>query len=245
MTNDSEKIKILGRIRKMLALANNEGASEGERDNALRMAHATLAKYNLDMAEVESSGKPQQEARAIVKKQYYGRPWARIASQAIADMCFCFYLITPAKRANQCVNWFIGRESNATSAAELAEWVVNSIWREAAKRANALGYGNEYARNFATAATTTVAARCAALKKAATSTSTEGAPGTALVLASHYQLELQKNREHLEASKITVNTMKTRMKDLRNSHALNAGTEYGKSINLNRQVTGDTVRKLT
>lgn len=74
MTNDSEKIKILGRIRKMLALANNEGASEGERDNALRMAHATLAKYNLDMAEVESSGKPQQEARAIVKKQYYGRP---------------------------------------------------------------------------------------------------------------------------------------------------------------------------
>jgi len=39
----------------MLRLANDAGASEGERHNAMRMAHATLAKHNLDLASVESA----------------------------------------------------------------------------------------------------------------------------------------------------------------------------------------------
>lgn len=245
MTNEQEKLRILARVRKMLALAGNEGATEGERDNALRMAHATLAKHNLELAEVEAAGKPQTEKRDIVKREYYGRPWARTASRAIADMCFCFYLITPAKQASQCVNWFIGRESNAISAAELAEWVVRSIWKEAQFRARSLGEGNEYARNFASAATAAVAARCEALKKAATATSTESAPGTALVLANHYQVERVKNQEHLASEGIKLRNIASTRKALNNAHALNSGREYGQSINLNRSVTGATQRKLT
>lgn len=35
--------RILQRVRKMMALANDKAASDGERENAMRMAHATLA----------------------------------------------------------------------------------------------------------------------------------------------------------------------------------------------------------
>lgn len=55
MTNE-DKERILSRVRKMLRLANDAGATEGKRDNAMRMAHATLAKYNLDIAQAEESG---------------------------------------------------------------------------------------------------------------------------------------------------------------------------------------------
>lgn len=45
---------ILEKVKKLLALAGNAGATEGERDNALRMAHGLLAKHNLDMADLVS-----------------------------------------------------------------------------------------------------------------------------------------------------------------------------------------------
>jgi hypothetical protein len=43
---------ILEKVKKLLALANDKGATEGERDNALRMAHGMLAKHNLDMSDL-------------------------------------------------------------------------------------------------------------------------------------------------------------------------------------------------
>ena len=53
--SDDERNKILARVRKLLNLANNAAATEGERDNAMRMAHATLAKYNLSLAEASGA----------------------------------------------------------------------------------------------------------------------------------------------------------------------------------------------
>ncbi len=52
MTTDNEKV--LDKVRKLLALANNEAASEGERDNAMRMAHKLLTMHQLEMADVDA-----------------------------------------------------------------------------------------------------------------------------------------------------------------------------------------------
>ena len=49
--------KILDKVKKLLAVANNEAATEGERDNALRMAHNMLAKHNLAMADLDEHNK--------------------------------------------------------------------------------------------------------------------------------------------------------------------------------------------
>lgn len=66
--------KIINRIKKMLALANDAAAAEGERDNAMRMAYNLLAKHNLTMATVE--GPTNGEKREQNAAQFYGRPWA-------------------------------------------------------------------------------------------------------------------------------------------------------------------------
>ncbi len=83
--------KIINRIKKMMALANDPGASDGERDNALRMAYATLAKYNLAMEDVQGKPTGPQEARATRFVEAYGRPWALSLAQAVAKLFFCTY----------------------------------------------------------------------------------------------------------------------------------------------------------
>src|SRR5882724_678898 len=116
----AEQDKILERVRKMMRLANNSGATEGERDNALRMARATLEKYNLDMAAVEVEGAAPSEERVMKRTNFYGRPWARSVAVAAGDLCFCSYLFVGASRAADTAHIFVGRTSNAITASELA-----------------------------------------------------------------------------------------------------------------------------
>ena len=46
--------KVLERIKKMLTLGNDAGATEAERETALRMAYNVMAKYNLTIADLPS-----------------------------------------------------------------------------------------------------------------------------------------------------------------------------------------------
>lgn len=89
MTFDREKV--LGRVRKMMALANDKAASDGERDNALRMAYNTLAKHNLSMAEAEAAGAKSEEPRERGFTMSRDQPWCRTVAHAIANLFFCAY----------------------------------------------------------------------------------------------------------------------------------------------------------
>ena len=66
---------IIEKIKKLLALAADSGATEGERDNAIRMAHGLLAKHNLDMAQVTAS--QQIEGREKYQNDTWGMLWCR------------------------------------------------------------------------------------------------------------------------------------------------------------------------
>ena len=77
MTTEFNKDKGLERVKKMLTLANDAGATEGERDNALRMAHATLAKHNLTLSEAEAAGSTPEEKRCDGAIETRNMPWAR------------------------------------------------------------------------------------------------------------------------------------------------------------------------
>lgn len=52
-----DRDKALSKIQKLMNLANNDAASEGEVDNALRQAEALMRKYAIDMAEAMQAGK--------------------------------------------------------------------------------------------------------------------------------------------------------------------------------------------
>lgn len=231
MADEFDKDKVLSRVRKMLALSSNEAASEGERDNALRMAHATLAKYNLSLGDAEIE---QQEPRSEGQAQISPHPWARQLIDAIAQLYFCKTIFFRYRDKRQ-IHHFIGRQSNVVTAVEMAKYIVGSINKEARRKAreNEGVYG--YERSFCKGAAAAVILRCIEIRRAAEQQNQPRGAGTALVLASLYKTELEKNMEAIQKAHGECKTMASKQ-HAANRDAFYSGKDYGSSINLNRQV---------
>lgn len=225
--------KILARVRKLLALANNSAASEGERDNALRMAHATLAKHNLEMIDLERAGTAQAERRTEHTAALVVYPWARTVAMAVGDLFFCDYYFTRPTRGKIGTHHFVGRESNATTAAEMVAYLITSILRESRKL-----YGSETSPDacaFDKGAASRIYQRVQELLQPAKQEAAHGAQN-ALVLADFYKTEQAANAAWLVASGVTTVTVPDRQKWTGNASAYNNGRRYGGSLSLNNQV---------
>jgi len=226
--------RIIDRIKKMLALANDLAASEGERDNALRMAFNTMAKYNIDMATVEKHGKKAEEARINFRNDSWSWLWAKKVNQIVGRLFFCKYYYGESINGTQCQHHFVGRESNAMTAAVMADYVVNSILKEGRK----LGKQNTspITRSFCVGAMETLSIRVnqiiAEKEKELQGSPT---PGTALVLASFYKSEQDENSRWIAEHIGNLKTNKGRASKV-NAEAYGAGREYGDKINLSTQV---------
>lgn len=251
--------RIIDRVRKMLALAKDAGATEGERDNALRMAHATIAKYNLDMAAVEREAKKKgtsesAEPREFHSARFFGRPWARQVAVACAELFFCEYLYVPAFKGKDTTHIFVGRVSNTLTAAEMAQWLVAAVMKEGKRYQRANDAGNIAYRSFAVGAAGRIRDRVREIRLTAEAASDALAPatgrsdavraptdaaaasgGTAIVLRSVYATEHAENKALIEKKYGGLTRKGRGGKDVEIGAAL-AGREYGDKVNLDRQV---------
>jgi hypothetical protein len=236
-------------VKKMMTLANDAGASEGERENALRMAHATLAKYNLTMSEAEASGKKAEEARGAEHMTGRDYPWMRTTAHAVAKLFFCeyFYILIGGGKVK---HFFVGRESNVFTAQGMTTYVIDSIDREAQRTAKARtgNSGGTFWRSFCKGAAFAVYERCDSIREEAEEESAQDAQlerltspkstGTALVLASVYEAERKANEEYISKNIGPLRFTSSRQRNTAaDAHA--AGQEYGEKINLSRQI-GET-----
>lgn len=82
------KEKIISKIEKLLALAGNN-PSEHEAQAALLKAQQLMAKYSLDMAQLQD--KPQEKKEAITEffKGYHNTAWAISLAKVICDNFRC------------------------------------------------------------------------------------------------------------------------------------------------------------
>lgn len=225
--------RILDKVRKMLNLANDAGASEGERDNALRMAHALLAKHNLDMSQVDMSGGGQGEARGEDHIKVRSKMWMAHVANAVAKLMFCTCYMT--KRHDGLELTYIGRISNVTTAKEMTDYLIESIRREGAKFAK----GDSRAHlSFNKGATARIVDRCTVLRVDAERASQGASTGTSLVLASVYKTELQANQDYLASKGIRLGKVRGGRQGVTDATAYAAGSQYGNSVSLNRQVKG-------
>lgn len=228
MTQD----RVLDRVRKMLALANDAAATEGERDNAMRMAYATLAKHNLDMADVGSN--QTQEVREEQMSRMSAYPWARAIAHSVAGLFFCSYYYARAGGASA-HHYFVGRQSNAITANEMAQYIISSVFKELRQRFPS--QTAPQARAFATGVADALRVRCYRLRKEAEQASQVAQAGTGreLVLASLYDQEQKANQAWMDANVGELVTQKDRSHAASGS-AYNAGISHGKSISLNNQI---------
>lgn len=232
--NGFDKEKVLSRVKKMMALANDAAATEGERDNAMRMAHATLAKWNLTMAEADAAG-GTQEKRGPGTLEQRSRPWIRQCSYAIAQLFFCEYFYERSGN-NKMRSYFIGKESNVLTAVGITQHVIASIQREGKARMRAKGRTLAWYVSFTKGATDSVQHRCAQLRaEAERADRPAGAPGTALVLANVYALESDANKRYLaEIMHIKLHASASRERAAGDGY--HEGREHGNRVGLHRQV---------
>jgi hypothetical protein len=236
VSGESEMDKIIERIKKMLALANDLAATEGERDTALRHAYNTMAKYNIDMASVDEHSREKQEARIDFPKVSWSWVWAKQVNNIVADLFFCKYYYFEKINGTQITHHFVGRESNAMTAAVMADWIVNSILKEA--RGLYKSNTSPATRSFCTGAMQALYRRVEEIKRAKAQ-EFEATPGTALVLASLYETEAAANELALPAGLRHAKARNSKVQ----SDAYHAGKEFGNNINLDLQVTEES-RKL-
>lgn len=247
--------KVLRRVRKMMKLAQDAGASEGERDNAMRMVHAALAKYNISMTQVEVGDAQAEEAREHFRKAFLGKPWAIQIAAAVARMYFCHYHYSTmggnAGPTQKAYHTFVGRHSNVVTAQEMAQFVVEAVNREAQRYQRSIrGRYGDY-RAFAQGATQRIRERCHEIEEHAKTKGVEDVatvaddepealtgpaqPGTALVLASLYKTETDANKAYLEAHNVTLG--KGRSSTYAPGHdARRAGGQFGSKVSLHKQV---------
>lgn len=246
MTADTgDSAKVLARVKKMLTLANDAAASDGERDNAMRMALNLLAKHNLTVAQAEASGAKPEEARQQGETFSRDQPWCRAAAHAVAEVFFCsyFYVRGGTTKRGSVQHCFVGRASNVETAKVMADYVISSIMREANREWKKQADPGPWWSNFCKGAAHRVWERCAALKREAEQSSQAASSGTALVLASVYAMEARANETFLsETLGLQLKTKASREKRVR-GEGYAAGRAFGDKVSLNRQVGASQTKR--
>lgn len=222
--------KIINRVKKMMALANDSAASDGERENALRMSYALMAKHNLDMTDVQGKPTGPQESRVQVSSEFYARPWSLTICMAVAKMFFCKYYFS-SRGKNMALHTFTGKESNAAAAEEVARILVASIRRESGSRMRLLNENTTWRRSFATGAAFKIQERVREMTES--TAKIEGmSTGTALVLVDLRKAEAVANDQHLVSLGINLKQSKGRASGNFANDAYSAGRSFGAGLNL-------------
>jgi hypothetical protein len=223
--------KILARVRKMLALANDAAATEGERDNALRMAYNLLAKNQLDMDDVKAHERDNEDPREHFMNDGWNMLWCKHVRNSVARLFNCSYYFGKKINATRGEHHYIGRESAATTAMYIADWVVQSLLKEADRR-----YKHRLTaegRAFAIGASDKLRERVEELL-AAKQEEIRGT-GSSLVLADLARTEQDANRLFIQNMGIRLTT-KSRRASTVDASAYSAGEDFGSTIGLNTQV---------
>lgn len=118
MTEDLAKIR--DRVKKLLSLGNNAGATEFEAAQALQMASDLMARYNI---QIDTS--TNAEDRQVIRGGWfsYDHPWQKIAAMAAAALYNC-QVISGSTDLQ-----FVGRSHNIDAARDTHLWIIEQIER--------------------------------------------------------------------------------------------------------------------
>lgn len=222
--------RILERVRKMLALANDLAASEGERDNALRMAHNLLAKHELDMEDVKGFERDKVDPREKHENEGWNLLWCWDVRKAMAKLFFCKYIRGPKINATRGKHYWIGRASAVTTAMYMADWIIAGMLKEADRR-----YKHRLTpegRSFCVGCSERLLVRVREMLKA--QQEEYKAVGSGLVVIDIAKAEDDANAEMMNAT-MSIKLVKHRSSKVEQS-SYGAGRAHADSINLSKQL---------
>jgi hypothetical protein len=110
------------KIRALLRLANDAGASEHEASLAMERAHALLLKHNLDMVEVEAGA--DGETQTVVNEEFdykYANRWRPSLTNIVAQHNYCRVIATGRTMR------VIGRPHNVAATKAMSLWLMGQV----------------------------------------------------------------------------------------------------------------------
>ena len=237
--------KIIERIRKLLALANDKGASENEAAIAMRRASVLLATHNLTPEDVAKGSAEEVIDRHSFMyggngNQNRSGPWARYIARAIGELNFCSYYFNAMGHKDK--HTFIGKATNAAVAQMVTEYVLRSINTEAVAGAKLNKHDSNWLNAFRNAAATRIHYRCKALIKEMQEQGNEA--GTGLVLASLFQREAQAIEVWKANSGLALRASKGGARRATSADAVQAGKAAGERVAIRPQASQQQHRAL-
>lgn len=195
--------KIINKIRKMFALANNEGAAPGEAENAMRMANNLMEKHMLTSMDLHTGDRITID---FIDSQRY--VWVRALYNAVCPVYSCSMFLSGKEYV------LVGTESNMVTVGIIVDGLIKNIKRASKGKGIA----------FANGAVLEISKQCRNLI-ADRKSSEEIAPGSGLVLANIYQTQMNLVQEFMDKK---FNLTSGRRSNMNSS---NAGREYGATLN--------------
>lgn len=227
---ENQNSRVIEKITKLLAMADCPGASDNERETAMRQAYSLLAKHNMTLESMSAETNP----REIQAKEGHDMVWARAIAISVAELFFCYYVQGKIRKTNRCMHMFIGKRSNAIVASDLTNYLINSTFREGSKRMKKECPEKPYAwrMDFGKGVAAVIYRRCQKLRAQKESElSTDKATGTSIVLADYYKIEHDANVEFMDKAMETYKP-KGRARAAGNMDAYASGSEFGNSLPL-------------
>lgn len=205
---DAEQEAVIGKVRKLLALANNN-SNEAEAQSATAKAMELLAAYNLDMA-ILNQTKPKDSKRDDKKRSGGLYSWQRDLWYAVAELNFCrYFFIRGLSAGSKYEHQIIGRAENVIATELMSEYLQDTIERltvEYGKRAfpgksrfirELIAYREGMAYRLADRLRTLRAERIKAERDRAAAATAGYHGSNALVLADVIQTEQDLNEDYI------------------------------------------------
>jgi hypothetical protein len=244
--------EVVEKIKKLLDRANCDASSETERETAMRMAYSIMAKHNMTMESLSEESNP----RTRVRKETHGMAWARQIANSVGQLFFCRYVYSNAygigkngwtvKKINIAEHSFIGKESNAITASELAAYLINSTFREGSRRMKIEGGERPYAwrMDFCKGVEDELIRRCYKLRAEQEAEQPAASTGTSIVLADLYKQEFDANRDWIQNNIGKLGKGGRGSQGIGNAEAYGSGREYGKKLPLSAGLTDSSKSNL-
>jgi hypothetical protein len=202
----------IDKVTKLLALANDKGATQGEAENAMALATRILEQHNLDLALVEANAGSKDAGKRADKKSSGGLyKWQRKVWEHTAKLNMCHYFsIKGLEAGSKYEQRFVGRAENVLATNLMGQYLQDTIERMAAQWAKDQGYASRFVKSaiifregMADAICSTLSdARYRRLQEARAREAEQRAAqpagnGTSIVLASVIQSEEDLNNDYL------------------------------------------------
>ena len=199
---------LLARIKKLMALTEDRGATEAEAQAAATMASALLAEHNLSAGDI-SLGDAVEPIVDAWDTEHVDRMWAWQLSSSVAALNLC-RLFRSGRRGNLGAR-FVGTKVNVTASMDMARYLVRTVDRLAAKERppeDSWSSVKRYRAAWRLGCSTRLCHRLMALKaeRERGPTATQGT--TLPALASLYSREKERIAAHMAGE--SVRTMKSR-----------------------------------